>query len=794
VDWKQNLLFPVVTPVLKAGLWLASRSRLPQINGKIHSAGLDKPVEVLRDKWGIPHIYAQNQKDLFFAQGFVHAQERLWQMDFTRRVVFGRLAEVLGTAALPVDRSFRTVSLFKTAEIEAEKVPTGFCDLVNAYCSGVNEWMGRAIDRHKLPVEFMLLGYEPEPWAVKDSLGWGKMLSWTLAVNWQSELYRRLLLERLGPEKTAELEIDIDKAWAVVLDLGMELAGNKTADSAHLYAGPRAGEGVGSNNWVLHGSRTVSGKPLLANDMHLELTTPGIWFENHLVGGGMDVTGVSLPGVPMVISGHNRQMAWGYTDSCPDMQDLYEEHMRRTPEGNWEYEFKGQWVAAEMRKEVIKIKGGGAATQEVVTTRHGPLVNVLFNDAFPEVPPMALKWTALEADNDFQAIHRMNLAKDCTEFHEALRDFANPSQNVVYADINGDIGYTMNGRIPIRAKGDGTVPAPGWTGEYEWLGYIPLEELPHLKNPPRGFVATANNQIERPDFPHFLGRDYLVSERSGRIVEMIEARQKIDIPYIQAMQYDRIAISARLMAKALGALDTDEPTLQKIIEKMHDWNGELDKDSPLASIFEASIREAGGLMINHHFGELGRRARGDGPFAGQWPDHLWEFFVRLLDQPESAWFNLGNGEKRDDVLKLALIKAVDYLKKEFGPDMEKWTWGRLHKVTFAHILGRQKPLDKVFNIGPFPIGGDGNTIAASFTSFCDLDACPVVGPPFRFIADLGDIEHCLGMLAPGQSGHLASKHFKDGLKGWFEGEYHPMLFSRERIELNLEGRLKLVPR
>ncbi len=791
--WKQGFFYPAIGILLKAGMRLASRARLPQTNGLIRIRGLGAPAEVIRDRWGVPHIYAQSAQDAVFAQGFVHAQDRLFQMDFTRRIVFGRLSEIVGEAGFPMDRAMRTVGLYKTAEAEVGLISGVYRDLISAYCAGINAWLEVAIERRKLPVEFMLLRYAPEPWQIKDTLAWGKLMAWTLAANWQTELYRRLLVEKIGLEKVAELEIASDQAWAVVLDLGLEMGGAKFTDATHPYAGPNVGEGVGSNNWVLHGRRTLTGKPLLANDMHLELTTPAIWYENHIIGGELDVTGVSLPGVPLVISGHNRQLAWGFTDSCADVQDLYEEHLRRSCMGGWEFEFQGGWFQAAVRKEVYRIKGRKTIEDDVVTTRHGPVINNLFSETFPGMPPMALHWTALEPDNSFQAIVKMNYARDCREFHEALRYFDNPSQNVVYADIDGNIGYTLNGRIPIRAKGDGTVPAPGWTGEYEWQGYIPFEELPHLSNPPRGYVATANNQIQRPDFPHFLGKDYVVSERAGRIIELIEAKETLDIPYFQTMQSDRLAISARLMARALGSLQVQDPVLQEIVNSMSTWEGRLEKDDPLATIFEATIREIGGLMVDHHMGEIGRRIRGDGPFSGHWPDHLWEWFVRLLDEPKSAWFDLGHGEERDDILRLGLQQAVNFLRKRLGPDWHKWEWGRLHQVTFTHRLGMQSPWDRVFGIGPFPIGGDGNTICAASSSFCNLEYCPVVGPPYRFIADLNDLDHCLGILVPGQSGHLASSHYSDGVEAWLEGKYHPVLYRREDVEQNMEASLELRP-
>jgi penicillin G amidase len=793
MTWKDAILYPALGPILKAFVWSLSRIRLPQTSGRMQFEGLDGPVEVLRDRWGVAHIYAQNTPDVCFGQGFVHAQERLWQMDFNRRVVSGRLSEVLGEAALPADRAMRTMSLRLTAEQEALKVSGNLRVLLEAYCSGANAWISFATRHRKLPVEFMLLGYQPQPWRIVDILSWGKLMCWTLATNWQSEVMRSQIINRLGPEKTAELEIDIGKTWAIILDLGQVLAGEKVVDPPRRYTGPGAGEGAGSNNWVVHGSHTATGKPLLANDMHLELTSPGVWFENHLIGGELEVTGVTMPGVPLVVAGHNRQVAWGFTDSCPDTQDLFEEHLRRSSEGGWEVEYKGQWLPAIVRSEEILIKGGKKVNEEVVVTRHGPVINTLFNNVFPDMPPLALRWTALDPDDSFQAFYDMNIASDCQEFRQALRKFDNPSQNVVYADIVGNIAYTMNGRIPIRLKGDGTIPAPGWSGEYDWSGYIPFDELPHLYNPPGGYIATANNQVQRPDFPYFLGRDYLVSERAGRIIELLEAREKVDIPYIQKMQFDQVAFSSRTFGRYLGALQVVEPDLQTIVEAMRLWDGKLDVGSPMASIFESTSRQAARLVLEHWLGDLGPRIQGKGPWPGQWPEHAWEWFIHLLEEPDSPWFDLGNGEQRNDVLKLALQQSVEFLKRELGPQMKDWKWGRLHQLTFEHVLGEQKPLDRVFNIGPFPIGGDGNTIWSSFTSLSDLQRRPMTGPPFRFIADLGDLDHCWGLLIPGQSGHLASPHHADGIRPWFEGDYHPMLFRRDELEQNLVARLVLTP-
>ena len=431
--------------------------------------------------------------------------------------------------------------------------------------------------------------------------------------------------------------------------------------------------------------------------------------------------------------------------------------------------------------------------EEVVVTHHGPVINLLFKDAFPKTQPLALRWTSLEPETILQALYLMNTASDCQEFRQALRYFDSPSLNTVYADTQGNIAYSLTGKIPIRARGDGSVPSPGWTGEYEWAGFIPFEELPHLYNPPRGYVATANNRVHRPNFPHFIGRDFISSDRAGRIVELIEASGKIDIPYIQKMHFDQVSLSARTLARCLGALKIPDPDLQDIVNQMRTWDGKLESGSCLATVYEATIRQALHLLLDYHLGDLSRNVQGKGAGSGLWSDHCWEWFIQLLDRPDSPWFDLGKGEQRDDVLYRALRQAVDFLKRKIGTDQKDWTWGKQHQLTFGHTLGQQKPLDRIFNLGPYEIGGDGSTVWAAFASMYDLDSRVRAGPPYRFIADLGDLDHCWGILAPGQSGHIASPHYADGIQPWFTAVYHPVLFRRDEVEQNLEAQLVLTP-
>jgi penicillin amidase len=461
---KVGLTFAILTSLTAGGYAYLRNRFLPQTRGTIAVKGLEDSVEVIRDRWGIPHIFAQNETDLMFAQGYVHAQDRLWQMDFQRRLVAGRLSEVLGAVALPVDRWMRILGMRRAAEGDAKLIPGDTRVLIDAYTAGVNAWIAR---RHA-PLEFTLLRYQPEPWTIVDSLSWGKMMAWMLSVNWESELLRAQLIATLGSEQAAELEPDTSSSEPYVIPPGADYskighAASDLADAARPFTGPAAKHGLGSNNWVLSGSHTATGKPLLANDMHLQMSIPAIWYENHLVGGELNLSGVSLPGVLGIIAGHNQHVAWGFTNGFPDVQDLYLEHLERTESGQVQYEYQGQWLDAQVLQELIRIKGGKVVHQEVILTRHGPIINQLAPDLAGETP-LALRWTALDPEQLFRALVGMNRAKSCLEFREALRFWGTPSQNTVYADTQGNIAYNLTGRVPIRAKGDGRLPVPGWTG------------------------------------------------------------------------------------------------------------------------------------------------------------------------------------------------------------------------------------------------------------------------------------------------------------------------------------------
>jgi penicillin amidase len=714
----------------------------------------------------------------------------------------------------------------RVAEQETALLSARSRSLLEAYAAGVNA----RIAQGRLPIEFSLLRYRPEPWTVADTIAWGKYMAWALSVNWEAELLRANLIAHLGPERAAELErADADQAPTImppgILSQGWSLGqlALDRAEAARSFAGPGAQAGLGSNSWVVDGSRTPSGAPLLANDMHLLLNMPAIWYENHLVGGDLNLTGVTFPGIPGIVAGHNGHVAWGFTNGFPDVQDLYVERLRtvdgETAPPRIQALFEGKWEDIQVIHEEIRVKGGQTVVEEVLVTRHGPVINALAPDLAAACAeggtrdqPLALRWTALEPDpSTHEALIDMNRARNCREFRQALRLWLGPVQNVTYADTEGNIGYSLAGRVPIRARGDGRVPVPGWTGEYEWTGYIPVDELPHQYNPERGYIVTANNRPVDDDYPYDLGSEFAAGDRALRITELLESRPTVDIEYVRQMHFDQVSPTARVVSRALGQLVVNDPDLAPVVRRMGDWDGTLSADSPAAAIHQIFVRRMLALMLQDKLGSrdseqgppqtspLSLRYRGQGPTPlladrSAFGDKSWAWLQQLLNQPQSPWFDLGAGEGRDEVMRQALRETIDFLKAEMGPNIDDWAWGKLHTLTYAHPLGAVKPLDRLFNRGPYPLGGDGTTVWATGASRHDLNSNGIIGPPFRFIADLDDLRQSQGLLAPGQSGQPGSSHYDDQVNAWFQGDYHPMLYTREDVEREAVARLTLLPR
>lgn len=768
------------------------RRTFPTIDGTVKLAGLQSTVEVYRDTWGVPHIYADNAEDLFFAQGYVEAQDRLWQMEFNRRVASGTLSEICGEATLDTDRFLRTLGWRRVAEEDAEGLTGEQRTMLEAYSAGVNAFVES--HRDSLPLEFTIMGVEPEPWTPTDSIAWAKVMAWDLGGNWETELLRARLVEALGEDKAAELAPPYPEDFPLIIP-------TEVGDYSHLEsegllaqaAGLKGilgggGPGVGSNNWVVDGSKSATGMPLLANDMHLGLQMPSIWYEVHLVGGGLNVEGYSFPGVPGVIVGHNEHIAWGVTNLGPDVQDLYIEKVN--PENPDQYEYQGQWMDMGVFDEVIEVSGQDPVVERVQVTRHGPVITPVV-EGLSEV--IAFRWTALEPNQMVEAVLMLDGASSWEEFRAALRLWAVPSQNFVYADTEGNIGYQAPGLIPIRSEGHtGLLPVPGWTGDYEWQGYIPFDELPSTLNPSTHALVTANNKVVGDDYPYVLAYDYSVGHRAQRITELVGEKQTLTAEDFQRVQGDTYSIPAEIFTPYILQIEPEGFLQERALNELRDWDYRCDAESTGAAIFEVFYVK----LVENTFGdELGEELLAD--YTGSWSWHHIAL-EEMIQESDSPWFDdvrTAERETRDDVVSRSFADALDYLGNRFGDVPHAWEWGRLHGATFVHQpLGESgiAVLEKVFNRGPVEVGGSGHTVnAASFDP--EEPYATTHGVSQRLIVDLSDFDNSLSTHTTGQSGLAFHAHYDDMISLWQNVDYHPLLWSREAIERNMEGLLLLEP-
>ncbi len=773
---------------LAGGMWWLLHRPLPQTDGTLKLEELLDDVEIIRDRWGVPHLYAETGHDLFFAQGFVHAQDRLWQMDFQRRLVAGRLSEVLGPTTLEIDRWMRVLGLRRQVEADLQVVSEEGRRALEAYARGVNCFIDAA---PALPVEFALLHYEPEPWTPADSLSWAKMMAFGLSNNWDTEIIRARLIHRLGPERAALLEGRYPADNPVIVpDVNYATLG-ESALKHKASAGPFDGDLGASNSWVVDGTRSTTGKPLLANDPHLLMRIPGIWYENHLVGAGYNVIGASLPGVPAVIIGHNERIAWGLTAGMADVQDLYIERFH--PDNPHLYQVNGEWQPARVRREEIRVRGRRRpVVEEVVVTRHGPIITGLVPQ---EVQPLALRWSGYDVDTrSTDAFLGLNRADNWEEVLTVLEDHTVPVLNVTYADIEGNIGYQLAGKIPIRRRGDGLVPVPGWTDEYEWDGYLPLDELPRSFNPESGFIVTANNKPADDNYPHNLGGDWRPGFRARRIAQLIQAREQHDRASFEAMQIDLLSIPMRHLARRLTQLKLHDPQLQAAQADLAYWDGKMDKDAIGATLAYTTMVHFRRSLFADELGPLTELYLGKGfhpllyPISGIAARNI-EATLEILDNPGAAWVER---HSLDEVLAASLRAAVDQLRQELGPNMSRWRWGAVNRLHLVHPLGTVRPLGPLFNRGPYPAGGDPFSVWPNATRiqpyYDDFHSAS-----YRMIVDLADLSRSISVCPVGQSGHPASPHYADQLQEWQAGRYHVMLWEHGAIASAAEGTLRLQP-
>ncbi|MBI5934095.1 MAG: penicillin acylase family protein [Chloroflexi bacterium] len=825
----------------------------PQIDGEIKIEGLNGPVDVYRDAMGIPHIYASTAHDLFFAQGYVHAQDRFWQMDFWRHVGSGRLSEMFGEGQVNTDKFLRTLGWRQVAEQEYAALGADSKAIIDAYTAGVNAYIANR-SPIELSLEYSILtgvlnpDYKIETWTPIHSLTWGKAMAWDLGGNMGTEINRAILLKTLTPEQLAELFPPYPEDYPVIVPKIGENAstverqtpavsnveGSKVASDLQLSTLDiqpladnlalmetvlgRIGPGIGSNSWAVSGALTTTGKPLLANDMHLGIQMPSIWYQNSLhclpvsEACAIEVTGFSFPGVPGVVAGHNAHIAWAFTNLGPDVQDLFIEKVN--PDNPNQYEVDGKWVDFETRQETITVGGGDPVEMTVRISRHGPIISETYGALKDELNPdnpddkafkdqsgvelpehyaIALAWTALTPSTPFEAIWGFNQAQNWEEFRAAARGFHVPAQNLLYADIDGNIGYQTPGDIPIRKKGDGSLPVPGWTGEYDWVGMIPFDELPYAFNPQSGYIVTANNQANPRDYPHLISMYWSYGERAARIADMIEnAPGKIDAAYIQSIHGDSKSLNAEDLVPVLLSVNLD-PALASVRDRyLGSWDYQETADSSSAVLFEAFWWN---LLMNTFSDDLPEEYLPEG-------GSRWYIVMRnLIADPQSPWWDdqatADKVETRDDIFAKSFASAVEceVCIDKFGKDISQWKWGELHSATFRNqTLGKSGIglVETLFNRGPFVTGGGeaivnatGWTVGVSF----EVDWLPSE----REIVDLSDLDNSLALHTTGQSGHAYHPHYIDMAPLWATVKYYPMWWEQESVVADAEGHLRLVP-
>jgi penicillin amidase len=784
-----------------AGAWYQLfRRPLPKTSGRLRLRGLEAPVEILRDRYGVPHIRARGVTDACFAIGFCHGQDRLWQLEFFRRATAGRLAEFAGPEALPADRLMRTLGLRRVADREEHELETLMRAFLDAYAAGINS----AIDcAPALPIEFQLIRLEPEPWSAGDLLAAAKLMAFGLSTNWELELLRAQLVREAGPERAERLEPRYPRDNPLVTAPGESYAGG-SSDLAAQIEGLRETLGLrvpagGSNNWVVSGARSVTGRPLLACDPHLTTTIPDLWYEADLACDEFRARGATLPTNPFPVFGQTAGTAWGFTNVMADTQDLFVE--RLNPDDARLYEFEGEWRQAEVIREEIAVKGRShPETLDVTVTHHGPIVNAALGAE--SEPPLALAWTGLQYPCITEASYRTVLARSATEIAGAAEDHTVPPLNMLYADSEGNIGYQLVGRIPIRRGDCADLPKPGWSGEYEWTGTIPYDELPSVVNPAAGFIVTANNQIVDDEYPHHITSEWMTGYRARRIEHLLGERERHSLADFESMQHDFYSYPGIETVHRLSRLHPRSQRAVREIERLKSWDGHLDGRTIAGTVYHAftvvfaqNVVRAGvtdETLIERYLNKSGAEL-----FAVV--SSPWRFQARMLelwDEGDATWFASSEhpaGRLWDEVALESLETALDGLEERFGRDPAAWRWGRVHGVEFAHPFGAANPLfRRIFNRF-VETGGASETV----TQNGYLATQPfrgVWGPVYRMLADVGDRRRSRWQLTTGQSGHPGSRHYDDLIDGWRDGRTNPCYVDdREIVTAGRMRQLRLDP-
>jgi penicillin G amidase len=800
------LLLVLAAALFCALFWYRGASQ-PQIDGVLKLPGLHAPIDIVRDAEGVPHIYAKSTDDAYFALGFVHAQDRLWQMELNRRIPAGRLAEILGPGATDTDRFLRTLGVRRNAEKILANLAPNTRAALDAYARGVNVYLGNR--KGPLPPEFLITGAPaPAPWQAVDSIGWQTMMAWDLGANWTQELLRMRLSQKLSLAQINEFlppyPGDAPLQTQDYTRLYRQLAGTTQQLAAvAAIAPPSLVDGMGSNNWVVSGAMSETGKPLLANDPHLDLSAPALWYFAHLSAPGMNVIGATLPGIPTVVLGRNDRIAWGFTNTAPDVQDLYIE--RLNPADRTQYQTPDGWASFRTRTETIKVKGQPDVTLQVSESRHGPVISGALPiigraglDAHKYVVSFA--WTALRPDDlTLQAGMKVNRARNWQQFIDAAKDVSAPQQNIVYADVDGNIGFIAPGRVPVRKPDNdlkGLAPAPGWDARYDWAGFIPFDELPRQYNPASQRVVTANQKIVGPEYPHFLTSEWTLPYRANRINQLLDAKQKHSMNSFAAIQKDDVSLAAQELLPLVLPTVPKSGRAKAALDMLRGWDGSMVENRPEPLIFNAWMREASREIFADELG--------DALMKDYWEQHnVHQPMVDVLKNKDGQgrWCGdvskgaAGAAQTCAELLANSLDAALAGLEQRYGSEMATWRWGDAHVALSAHRpFGKVALLSRFFDIR-VPSPGDTYTVNVGHYNLRD-DNDPFINhhaASLRALYDLSDPENSRFIQSTGQSGNVFSPLYRNFSQRWEEVAYIPMKTRRADVEKNQIGTLTLTP-
>jgi penicillin amidase len=785
-------LLAVVVVVVIVGLVIVTgikRGAIPQYKGDLAIQGLDSDVTVYRDERGMPHIYAANEHDLYFSTGYVVAQERLWQMDLIRRATTGRLSEIFGETYVKTDLFLRSLDMTTKSKMILSNEDTLILECLKAYAEGVNAYISAA--GKKLPPEFRILGYKPDPWKLEDIANIIGYMGWDLASgNLSADIFNYRLFQKLGYEKASSLIPD-NKAVTTTAFPDFKLSDTALKDALNFISSTEklAALGIvsfsGSNNWAVSGNKTETGKPLFSNDMHLGLNSPGIWIQIHqVIPGKLNVTGVAVPGEPFIVAGHNEKIAWGMTNLMVDDIDLFAEKIN--PDNKNQYFFNNEWRNIAEREEIIKIKGGKSDKLKIRFTHRGPLVSEYrgINDA-----TLSMRWSGYDQSDELKGVYKINRASNWEEFRTALSSFRSVSQNFAYADVEGNIGLNTGGGIPVR-KGYGSIIRNGDTDEFDWKGYVPFDQLPSSYNPEDGYVSSANNKTVSDEYPYYISFRFYPPYRIGRIRQMLDEKEKFGIEDFKRMVTDQHSGYAALLTPEILKLKEKQSSLSPVeaaaLDLLANWDYDMKADLVAPTIFEFFRKSFSKNLLGDELGDL----------FSQLPGSINDNYIyRILNSGPDEWVddvNTPQKESMGDIIQRSFSDCIKTVSETYGTDVNKWTWGSIHKITLEHPMGSVKILDKIFGLNShqYGIGGSNHTV------------CPYTyaegfkvndGASERHIFNTADWDESYTVIPTGASGVPASEFYLSQTKTYLEGKFYKDPFSEKAVRVAAKYTLNLKP-